>query len=183
MLALVEALAEALVPWAGPPFAFFGHSMGAAVGFELARWLRRRGQTQPCALLVSGARAPQFRRDHDPPPDPNEEEMIDELRRLEGIPAEVLDHPDLMRVLLPALRADTALYRRYVYTEEAPLSCPIRAYGGDADPNVRCDHLRAWAEQTAASFDLHLFPGGHFYLQTAMPELLAALSRDCEALC
>src|SRR5450759_4546174 len=37
---LVQALAQALVPLMDKPFAFFGHSLGALVGFELARQLR-----------------------------------------------------------------------------------------------------------------------------------------------
>ena len=170
-------------PYLDRPFAFFGHSMGAVVAFELARWLRRRGQPLPAALFVSGARAPQFRRNHVPPPDPSDEQFVAELRRLEGIPAEVLDNADLMRVVMPALRADAALYRRYVYTEDVPLGCPIRAYGGAADPNVGREHLEGWAEQTSSSFAVRVFAGGHFYLQTATDEFLDVLSRDAEELC
>ena len=61
------------------------------------------------------------------------------------MPAQVLDDPALLRLILPALRADAALYRNYVYAEEPPLDCPIRAYGGTEDPNVRREHLDAWA--------------------------------------
>jgi surfactin synthase thioesterase subunit len=48
---------------------------------------------------------------------------------------------------------------------------------------VRREHLEAWSAQTSASFGLRLFRGGHFYLQSARPEFLAALSRDAEELC
>jgi hypothetical protein len=68
------------------PFAFFGHSMGAVVAFELARLLRRRNQPLPRMLVASGARAPQFRRGHVPPPEPGEAEFVEALRRLEGTP-------------------------------------------------------------------------------------------------
>ncbi len=83
---LVQALGEAIEPYLGQPFAFFGHSMGAAVAFELARLLRREKRPLPAALLVSGARAPQFRLGHAPPPEPSEEEFLQELNRLEGTP-------------------------------------------------------------------------------------------------
>jgi surfactin synthase thioesterase subunit/glycosyltransferase involved in cell wall biosynthesis len=183
MDALVDAVGEAMRGLLDRPFAFFGHSMGAAVAFELARNLRRAGGPQPCALVVSAARAPQFRRGWTPPPDPGDEQFLAELRRLEGIPAEALASPDLLRVILPSLRADAALYRRYVYNEEDPLTMPVRAYGGASDPNVRRVHLEAWAEQTAASFALRLFEGGHFYLQSGRAALLAALRRDLEEIC
>jgi len=86
-------------------------------------------------------------------------------------------------VILPALRADAALYRRYIYTEEAPLSMPIRAYGGDADPNIRRDHLEAWAEQTSSSYALRVLEGGHFFLHSSRAGMLEWLRRDVEETC
>jgi medium-chain acyl-[acyl-carrier-protein] hydrolase len=175
---LVAALADNIDSYLDRPFAFFGHSMGAAIAFELARDLRRRSRPLPAMLIASGARAPQFRRHHVPPPAPSREAFVEELRRLQGIPAEVLDDPALMRAILPALEADAALYRNYVYAEDPPLPLPVRAYGGADDPNVRRDHLEAWAEQTTASFAVRIFPGGHFYLTTASQPFLRALAED-----
>ncbi len=180
MRALVAALADRISPFLPQPFAFFGHSMGAAVAFELAREVRRRGGPQPSALIASAARAPQYRRGHVPPPPPTRDQLVAELRRLQGIPAEVLDQPDLLRGILPALQADAALYRNYIYAEEAPLACPIRAYGGCEDPNVHREHLEAWAAQTTASFSIRLFPGGHFYLHACRADVLAALDEDLD---
>jgi medium-chain acyl-[acyl-carrier-protein] hydrolase len=165
---LVEALANAIENFLDQPFAFFGHSMGAVVAFELARELRRRGLALPRILIASAARAPQFRRNHVPPPAPPDEELLRELR----IP------PDLGRVVLRSIRADTALYRNYVYGEDAPFEFPIRAYGGVADPNIRPEHLEGWCEQTTGSFAVRTFPGGHFYLQESAAEFRAALESD-----
>jgi len=168
MQPLIDALATAIGPYTVTPFAFFGHSMGAVVAFELARELRRRGLPLPAMLIASAARAPQDRRDYVPPPAPSDEDFLNELRRLEGIPAELLSEPAAMRAILPALRADSALYRNYIYTAEPPLDLPIRAYGGEDDPRIRREHLEAWAEQTTKSFAVRLFPGGHFYLNDAV---------------
>ncbi len=129
-------------------------------------------------LIASAARAPQFRRGHVPGPDSATEELLSDLRRLGGIPAEVLESPDLMRALLPALEADTRLYRRYVYSEDDPLPFPIRAYGGAGDPNIRREHLEGWGEQTRAGFAWRVFPGGHFYYQTCPEQFRAALEED-----
>ncbi len=182
MTSLVDALTGAIQPFTDRPFVFFGHSMGAAVAFELIRHLRRAGRPLPRALIVSGARAPQYRAGWTPPPPPAAEEFRAQLRRLEGVPAEVLENDELMRVLLPVLRADTMLYRNYVYSVEPPIELPVRAYGGAADPNVREEHIEAWACQTTASFAARIFDGGHFYLNTA-PDFLATLARDLEAIC
>lgn len=158
-------------------FAFFGHSMGAGIAFEVTRWLRARNHSLPDTLIVSGARAPQFRLGWQPGPDPSDSELIDELRRLGGLPAD----PDLLKIVLPVLRADTNLYRRYVYQPEEPLSLPVIAYGGADDPNVRPEHLEAWHEQTHAVFRRREFPGGHFYLigESAVA-VLEALRQDID---
>jgi surfactin synthase thioesterase subunit/glycosyltransferase involved in cell wall biosynthesis len=178
MAPLVTALAGQMDGYLDQPFAFFGHSMGAVVAFELVRELRRRSRPLPRVLIASSARAPQFRRHHVPPPAPSREAFAEELRRLEGIPAEVLGDAALMRAILPALEADAALYRNYIYAEEPPLPIAVRAYGGADDPNVRREHLDGWREQTTASFAVRVFPGRHFYPTTAREAFLEALERD-----
>jgi surfactin synthase thioesterase subunit/glycosyltransferase involved in cell wall biosynthesis len=177
MAPLIEALGRAIEPHLVAPFAFYGHSMGAAVAFELARWLRRRGMPAPAALFVSGARAPHFRRNYAPPPDPADAQLLAELRRLEGAPPEALADPGLMRLVLPALRADSALYRHYVYAEEPPLDCAIHAYGGLDDPNITPERLEAWREETTRAFTLRMLPGGHFFVRSNafLPALLEDL--------
>jgi surfactin synthase thioesterase subunit/glycosyltransferase involved in cell wall biosynthesis len=175
MSALISALADAIEPYVANPYLFGGHSMGAVVAFELARELRRRGKRLPEVLIASAARAPQFRRGHVPSPAPSREEFLDELRRLQGIPSEILDDLAMLRAILPALEADTSLYRNYIYEEDAPFAFPIRAYGGVDDPNIRSEHLDAWREQTTGPFEVRQFPGGHFYVNNSRAEFLAAL--------
>ena len=183
MAPLAAALRSAIEPYLDAPYAFFGHSMGAAVAFEVARRLREARLPLPRILIASGARAPQFRLGHRPPPDPDEAAFLAELRSLEGIPAEALDDPVLLYAILPALRADAALYRRYVYTACDPFEFPIRAYGGLEDANVGGEHLEAWSRRTSSTFAARTFPGGHFYLQAHRDEVLAALAEDLATVC
>lgn len=176
---LVARLREAIEPYLDDrPFAFFGHSMGAGIAFELARALRRAGRPLPVSLHVSGARAPQYRRDWRPGPEPTLRDFIEELRRLEGFPPSVLANPELMRLALPSLLSDARLYRNYVYREEPALETPLFAYGGNADPNVTSEHLDAWREQSAGVFDRREFPGGHFYLEASQAALLQAIRNN-----
>ncbi len=176
MTELIEALAIEIRPHLETPFAFFGHSMGAAIAFELTRALRRAGARMPKMLIVSAARAPRFRENYTPLPDPTDEEFLEELRRLEGVPAELLERPEALRVLLPALKADARLYRRYVYHPETPLEIPIAAFRGRNDPNVGPEHVARWREETTAEFEMRAFDGGHFYLQMNREAFLAALA-------
>lgn len=177
MATLVAALGPEIVPHLREPFAFYGHSMGAIVAFELIRWLRTNGLAMPRGLHVSAARAPQFRLNHKPGPEPDESAFLEELRRLEGMPREVLDNPELMRVALPALRADASLYRQYRYEPGEPLPVAIHAYGGASDPNIQRDHLERWRENTAAEFSAEQFEGGHFFIQSHAGEFLGRLRK------
>jgi surfactin synthase thioesterase subunit/glycosyltransferase involved in cell wall biosynthesis len=178
MKPLVEALLEEIRPHTGVPFAFFGHSMGAGISFELARALRREGLPQPVSLHVSGARAPQYRLNHTPPAEPTLRDFIAELRRLEGFPPSVLNNSELLKLALPALLSDARLYRHYRYEPGEPLNLPVFAYGGEADPNVTGEHLESWKAQTAAGFRRREFRGGHFYVEPSQAALLAALKAD-----
>jgi len=175
---LIQALAEALCPFLDKPFAFFGHSLGALVSFELARQLRRSYAVNPVRLFISADRAPQIPHREPPIHSLPEREFLVELRRLKGTPREVFEDEELMQVMLPVLRADFAAYETYGYTIETPLDCPISAFGGLQDQRVRRDDLEAWRDQTSVSFSLRMFPGDHFFLNTTQAPLLGALSQE-----
>jgi medium-chain acyl-[acyl-carrier-protein] hydrolase len=160
------------------PFAFFGHSLGALLGFEMARLLRRKGGPRPLCLLVSGCRAPHVPDTRAPIHELPEPEFLEELRHLNGSPPEALEHAELMQMLLPCLRADFETYATYVYEHEPPLDCPIHAFGGQNDVEVPPEALAAWGEQTGAAFSLRLLPGDHFFVNTARSLLLELLSRE-----
>jgi medium-chain acyl-[acyl-carrier-protein] hydrolase len=175
---LVQALAQALGPLLNKPFAFFGHSLGALVGFQVARELRRRSSVQPIRLFVSAAHAPQIPPRHRPIHALPAGEFLEELRCLNGTPGELLEHAELMQIMIPILRADFAVYESYAYSPEPPLTCCISGLGGLQDRRVSRDDLDAWREQTSGPFSMRMFPGDHFFLDTAQPLLLQALSRE-----
>lgn len=173
LLPLVRDLADALLPELDRPYALFGHSVGAWMAFELARELRRRAAPMPRHLYISGRRAPHLP-DTAPPlyrmPD---EQLIAELqRRYRGIPSAILHEPELLELFLPAMRADITVADTYHYTEEAPLECPLSAYGGTEDHQVTRDELAAWQSHTRSAFEERQFHGDHFYLQSARTTLV-----------
>jgi medium-chain acyl-[acyl-carrier-protein] hydrolase len=175
---LVNALAEAMLPLLDAPFGFFGHSMGAIIAFELARYLRGTYGREPHALCASGRRAP-----HVPDTDPAtynlpHDEFIEELRRIDGTPSEVLEHAELMELMLPLLRADFQLVQTYEYIEGDPLRCPIFAYGGLQDYEETRERMLKWKEQTESRYKLHMLPGDHFFLRSSQSLLLELLARD-----
>jgi surfactin synthase thioesterase subunit len=181
---LIPQLAEAITPHLNQFFAFFGHSMGAVIAYELAQYLRRTGRPSPVKLYVSGARAPHFRLNHVPGPEPTQEQLLDQLRRLEGVPASLFEDEVALNALMPQLRADTSLYRRYIYQPHEPLPIPIQAFGGLTDPNIGLPQLEAWKAHTTADFGLKQFAGGHFYLDSpSQHEFLDEFANDLALVC
>jgi medium-chain acyl-[acyl-carrier-protein] hydrolase len=176
---LIQSLTGALQPYLGDlPFVFFGHSMGAMIGFELSRELRRRGQALPLHLFVSGRRAPQVPDREDPIHALPEPEFIEKLRELNGTPEEVLQHAELMKLLLPVLRADFAVNETYNFAEEEPFDIGISCFGGLGDKEVSRDDCAAWKDQTRGRFRLRMLPGDHFFVHSAKDMILESVARD-----
>jgi surfactin synthase thioesterase subunit len=171
MEALVEELRQALRPHLDIPFALFGHSMGAAVAFELARAMERDG-TPPAHLFVSGRRAPGRPPEREQIHALPDAEFVERVRALEGTPDEVMADPEMMELLLPVLRGDFQLSETYRYREGPPLSCPLTALGGTGDAHVSRDDLLAWRDQTQGFFRLRTFPGGHFFVHTHQADVI-----------
>jgi medium-chain acyl-[acyl-carrier-protein] hydrolase len=153
------------------PVILFGHSVGAIAAFELAREMRREGLPAPAHLLVSGRQAPhvglQGRATWDLPDDA----LRDVLRDLGGTPAAVLDDPELVAMLLPALRADLEMNECYHYLSGDRLDTPITAFAAARDERASPASVAEWALHTAARFALVPVEGGHFAL-AARPRLV-----------
>jgi medium-chain acyl-[acyl-carrier-protein] hydrolase len=176
---VLEVLPGALEPYMDMPFAFFGHSMGALLSYELTARLNRDGRSLPVRLLLSGRRAPQVPDDDPPIYDLPDDEFKAELRKLNGTPEAVLEHPELMELLLPVLRADFTLCETYEYQPSDPLPVALSAYGGLSDHKVEREALEAWRERTRGAFKLRMFEGDHFFLHgPARGDLIAAVAQD-----
>lgn len=161
--ALADQIAAVLtVAAAGRPVALFGHSMGASVGYEMSLRLQEDG-VEVVRLFASGRRAPSRRR-QEVPGGQDDGALLAELRTLSGTDARLLDDADVVRMILPALRADYRAIAAYAWRPGEVPSCPITALVGDADPRVGEDGARAWAGHTTGGFELVTFTGGHFYL-------------------
>ena len=176
MRPLVEAVAAVVAPHLDRPFALFGHSMGAAIAFELVRQLRRLYGAEPYHLFVSGRRAPHLPDTERPLHNMPEPEFVEELRRLNGTPPEVLAHKELMELMIPLLRADFSVAETYLLQPGEPLSCPLTAFGGVHDEHVEHEALAGWREHTTGPFAMKLFEGDHFFVETSRPLLLRAMA-------
>ncbi len=174
---LAAAAELALRPFMERPFVFYGHSMGALLGYEVARRLREEGRPGPLHLFVSGCRAPHLEDSRERTYDLPDPEFIEELRRLKGTPAEVLDNAELLQLMLPLLRADFAVTQTYRHPGGPPLRCRLTAIGGLEDEDARREELDPWRELTTGAFSLHMVPGDHFFLHSSQAMLLEIIAR------
>ncbi|MEU5687395.1 thioesterase II family protein [Streptomyces venezuelae] len=162
---MADRIAEALLPFDDRPMAFFGHSMGAVLAFEVAQRLREGATGEPRALFVSGRRAPSVHR-RGTVHLLNDADLVGELRRAGGTDPRFLDDEELLAEIIPVVRSDYRAVELYQWAPTSPLSCPVTALVGDRDPQAPVDEVEAWRQHTDGPFDLKVFSGGHFYLNT-----------------
>ena len=179
---LIPELTTAIFPYLDKPFAFFGHSMGSIVCFEVAHLLQQKYGLSPLHLFVSGRGAPQIPMDNKLIHKLSEAAFIEELRRLNGTPEAVLENTELMQLLLPTLRADFALVENYVHSPKHSFGCAISAFGGLQDSKVSRAKLEAWSQHTTSNFSMQMFPGDHFFLHSSESLLLKSLSQKLNQL-
>ncbi|MDX2531352.1 thioesterase II family protein [Streptomyces europaeiscabiei] len=160
---LADRIADALMACTDRPYALFGHSMGALVGFEVARRMEDAGRG-PVELFASGSRAPSVERRGEMWHRTPDAEFVARVQSMGGAGSELLDDPDMRRMLLPALRNDYRAIEQYEYRAQSPLACPVTAFAGADDPRVTVAEVRSWARHTTGPFSVEVHPGGHFFL-------------------
>ena len=183
MTPLIQRLSQAIAPYLDKPFAFFGHSMGALISFELTHALYHHCGQLPSCLMVSGRSAPQLPPTTQPIHTLPDAHFLTEVRQFNGLPDDVFSNQELMNLFLPILRADFTVIETYEYTSPPSLACEIAAFGGLQDTKVSIENLEAWREQTNQKFSAHLLPGDHFFLHSAQDQLLQILKTklsDCK---
>lgn len=180
--AAVEAITEAIRPHLDRPFAIFGHSLGARLAFETTRRLRHLNLPMPKHLFVSSCTAPQINKKRQIYHTLADQDFIEAVTKLGGMPDALLQNDELLELVLPILRADFSLYETYQYMVEPVLHCPITAFGGIEDSEAMPDDVEQWQRQTTQNFRTRLFPGNHFYLNAHTNELLSEIVRDLKHL-
>ncbi|WP_425261975.1 thioesterase II family protein [Rubrivivax sp. RP6-9] len=172
---LLQDLIQGIGALPSVPFVLLGHSMGAAVAFELCLHLQRHDRA-PVALLLSSH----------PPPDEVQQSRIHqsddrqlwlEMVRVGGTPAAVLELPDLLRVLTPALRADYQAIESHAFTTGDRIRSEVVVCVGDSDPDVPADRAGGWQRYCEREVQLRVFEGGHFYLSAHRRRLIAEAAR------
>lgn len=145
------------------PYAFAGHSLGAWLMYETAKWLRTAGVRMPCHLFASGQLPPDRPRAGVRLHELSDESLLADLRQRGLVPAEVVTDPDLRELVLPAIRDDFRLLETYQWTPGERLHVPLTAARGRGDDGLGGDDLSGWREHTTAAATVVAFDGTHFF--------------------
>src|SRR5579875_2207981 len=155
MASLVDALLPVIRPYLRPPYAFFGHSLGALVAFALTDALEQEGRG-PERLLVSSSAPPHLPRPEARVSRLDDAGLIKQVASYQGFPPGLTESAELLRLVLPALRADIEIAERYSVPESTRIHSPITAFGGLGDAGVPPDVLTRWQVLTEGPFGLSL---------------------------
>ncbi|MFI7673226.1 thioesterase II family protein [Actinophytocola sp. NPDC049390] len=174
------AVASVINATATRPYALFGHSMGARLGFEVIRELRRTGGPLPVRLYPSGSLPPDQRSRSalDGLSVLPDDELVARLAAAGGVPDAVLAMPELVDMLLPVLRSDLTWVDDYEFVPDEPLPVPVVAFAGTADSIAEASRMNGWAAHTSARFTLHTLPGGHFFLHDHAGTITSTIEAD-----
>ncbi|MER5599764.1 alpha/beta fold hydrolase [Streptomyces sp. NPDC002265] len=177
--ALADKIYDVLRPWTDRPIALFGHSMGASLAYEITRRLEQEQGVVPAALVASGRRAPSAHRDETVHLR-DDDGLVAEMRGLSGTNPQLLGDEEVLRMILPAIRADYRAAETYVWEPGPPLRCPVTCLVGDDDPKVTVEEAAAWSGHTDGPFTLKVFPGGHFFLAQHQKEIVRLMTAQLE---
>lgn len=152
------------------PFAFFGHSLGAIVAFELACLLQEKQRLNPISLFLSGCPAPDKIVSLSSLSQMEDKEFIQALESLKGTPQELLGTVEFKEMFLPILRADFSLLDTYIPGQKR-IKCPLVILGGKQDFTVDIQDLPQWAFWTESNISLVELEGDHFFIRKQKPVL------------
>ncbi|MGB1009785.1 MAG: thioesterase II family protein [Thiolinea sp.] len=175
---LVGEILNSIYPLTDQDFAFFGHSLGGLIAFELTQKLIKEGKKIPKHLFVSAFRSPDI-----PNPNPelhqlNDSVFLKKIAEYGGTPDTILKNNELMALLLPILRADFKLLETYRYQPTKPMSCPITLFNGEKDAIVKPVHMSNWRHHTNTRFRKVVFPGNHFFINDNRKEIISEITNQ-----
>ncbi|BBY15867.1 thioesterase II family protein [Mycolicibacterium litorale] len=173
----ISALADEIHPMLAPSMvgarvAFFGHSMGGLIAFDIARRVEQAGGRIE-ALFVSASPAPghggyeQLRG--------SDAELLDMVATMTGTDSRFVGG-QFGATVLKTLRSYGAI-TGYSCPPGTAVSCPIYAYAAADDAAVSYESICAWSDFTTGGFSVRTVSGDHFYITEHVSEVVTDIEQ------
>ncbi|KUI38196.1 thioesterase [Mycobacterium sp. IS-1496] len=172
-LASIPALADDIYPLLRPKIsgsrvAFFGHSMGGLIAFDIARRLEQDGDSL-AALFLSASPAPGHA-GYEQLHQGSDDELLEMVAAMTGADSQFVGG-EFGATVLKTLRNYGAI-TSYRCPPGTTVSCPVYAYAAADDAAVTYDSMRAWSEFTTGDFSLRTVAGNHFFITQHVDEIV-----------
>ncbi|UII24661.1 thioesterase domain-containing protein [Fulvivirga maritima] len=155
-------------------YAFFGHSMGAMIAYELTLRIKREKLHLPVHLFVSGRGAPHIYK-------PKNYHLLDdknfekEILKLGGTPPEFFDYPELLEIFLPLLKNDFKLSDTKNRDDIIPIETGLTAFFGN-DEDLTLEQIEEWRNYTSRIYEKNIYPGGHFFIKKYYKKVIKVIN-------
>lgn len=161
-------------------YAVLGYSMGTIISYELIKKIIEEKLDGPEHVFFA-AKEPMYMETKEKSIHKLiDNEFINEIVKLGGIPKEILEQKGILDFFLPILRADYRIVELYKDTSEiTDLGCDITALGGKKD-NITEEKMYAWREYTTKRFKLHMFEGGHFFINDNIENICNIINEELQ---
>lgn len=157
----------------GRNYVIYGHSMGALLGYEAACLMEEQNDAPMC-LITSGNAGPEIEylpKRYDLPT----EKFKDELKKLGGIPDEVLNSDELFHFFEPILKADFHIVEEDDIPEKRKINIPIYVCMGEEEDKV--EKISNWKNYTSQCIQTKILKGNHFFIYENKNELSSMITR------
>lgn len=159
------------------PYALYGHSMGGLIAYLLTLKLRENNHTLPVHLFITGTTGPSATsRSEKKRHLLNQQEFLEEIRELGGMPDEILQNEEMLHYFEPILRSDFMISENYIHGNHAPLNIPFTVITG-TNEEMESEDIHLWQKETTCDIDFKKFPGNHFFIYKYTQEIVDILSK------
>ena len=169
---MVEAIWPHIEPLLDKPFAFYGHSMGSMISYELIKAIAERKQLHPLHFWASAYFAPHAISPFQRAGGWTDDDILEVLPRLIEAPKQILENEGFVNTLLPTIRGDLGIVSSYVFDQAGPLNCPITAMGGKLDKEVKLSDVAEWHQHTLDDFEQVTLSGGHIFVNDNQQDVI-----------
>jgi surfactin synthase thioesterase subunit len=158
-------------------YAFFGHSMGSILVYELCCKILAEKRQRPAHIFLSGMYPPHIKKERKILHQLPFSEFKAEIVNIGGTPRQVFENQELMDFFVPILKADYKIFETYQYLpNDTKFDWGITVFNGLSDKTTYAEMLE-WGKYTSDSSKLYQYEGGHFFIHDHTASIVDVINK------